>query len=65
MRVTTNFQKYISIFSNKIIKLLSKAPIENISIVNIAQSTANFRDIQGRVTYTEGFAPVRYFISFP
>ena len=30
------------------------------SIVHIAQSTANFRGVQGRVTYAEGFVPVRY-----
>ena len=44
---------------------VKKTNIENMSIVHIAQSTANFRGIQGRVTYAEGFAPVRYFINFP
>ena len=38
---------------------------ENMSIVHFAQSTANFRGIQGRVTYAEGFAPVRYFVDYP
>jgi hypothetical protein len=32
------------------------------SIVDIAQSAANFRGIQGRVTYAEGFVPLRHFI---
>ena len=41
---------------------VEKTNIENMSIVHIAQSMANFRGIQGRVTYAEGFVPVRYFL---
>ncbi len=29
------------------------------SIVHIAQSTANFSDVKGCVTYAEGFVPVK------
>ena len=43
---------------------VEKTNIENMSIVDIAQSAANFRGIQGRVTYAEGFVPGRYFITF-
>jgi len=32
------------------------------SILDIARSAANFRGIQGRVTYAEGFVPLRHFI---
>ncbi len=39
-----------------------KTNIQNMSILDIARSAANFRGIQGRVTYAEGFAPLRYFI---
>ena len=41
---------------------VQRTNIESMTIVNIAQSAANFRGIQGRVTYAEGFAPVRYFM---
>ena len=41
---------------------VEKTNIEKMSIVHIAQSMANFRGIQGRVTYAEGFVPVRYFL---
>jgi LmbE family N-acetylglucosaminyl deacetylase len=39
-----------------------KTNIQSMSIVDIAQSAANFRGIQGRVTYAEGFVPLRHFI---
>jgi hypothetical protein len=32
------------------------------SILDISRSMANFRGIQGRVTYAEGFMALRYFI---
>ncbi len=41
-----------------------KTNIENMNIVDISRSVAHFRGIQGRVTYAEGFTPVRYFIDF-
>ena len=43
---------------------VQKTNIENMSIIDISRSAANFRGIQGRVTYAEGFVPVRYFIDF-
>lgn len=36
--------------------------IQNLSILDIARSAANFRGIQGRVTYAEGFVALRYFV---
>ncbi|MFH1569500.1 MAG: PIG-L deacetylase family protein [Gemmatimonadota bacterium] len=39
-----------------------KTNLEAMTIIDIARSAANFRGIQGRVTYAEGFAPVRYFM---
>ena len=39
-----------------------KTNIQAMTIVDIAQSAANFRGIQGRVTYAEGFVPLRHFI---
>ncbi len=39
-----------------------KTNIEDLSIVDIAQSLANFRGIQGRVKYAEGFVSQRLFI---
>ena len=41
---------------------MSRTNIESMTIVDIAQSAANFRGIQGRVTYAEGFVPVRHFL---
>jgi LmbE family N-acetylglucosaminyl deacetylase len=41
---------------------VEKTNIQAMSIVDIAQSVANFRGIQGRVTYAEGFVPLRHFI---
>lgn len=43
---------------------VEKTNIENMSIVDIARSAANFRGIQGRVTFAEGFVPLRYFVDF-
>ena len=42
----------------------SKTNIESMTIVDIAQSAANFRGIQGRVTYAEGFVAMRHFMLF-
>lgn len=39
-----------------------KTNIQNMSILDISRSMANFRGIQGRVTYAEGFVALRYFI---
>ncbi|MFH1569315.1 MAG: PIG-L deacetylase family protein [Gemmatimonadota bacterium] len=36
--------------------------IGSMTIIDIAQSAATFRGIQGRVTHAEGFAPLRYFM---
>lgn len=41
---------------------VAKTNIDTMSILDIARSAANFRGIQGRVTYAEGFVPGRYFI---
>ena len=41
---------------------VSKTNIQAMTIVDIAQSAAHFRGIQGRVTYAEGFVPLRHFI---
>ena len=41
---------------------ISRTNIEQMNIVDIAQSAAHFRGIQGRVTHAEGFVPVRYFM---
>jgi LmbE family N-acetylglucosaminyl deacetylase len=40
-----------------------KTNIEDLSITQIARSSANFRGIQGRVKYAEGFTPLRLFIN--
>ena len=40
-----------------------KTNIEDLSIVEIAKSSANFRGIQGRVKYAEGFISLRLFIN--
>ena len=42
-----------------------KTNIQNMSILDISRSMANFRGIQGRVTYAEGFVALRYFVAFP
>jgi LmbE family N-acetylglucosaminyl deacetylase len=41
---------------------ISRTNIEQMNIVDISQSVAHFRGIQGRVTHAEGFVPVRYFM---
>jgi LmbE family N-acetylglucosaminyl deacetylase len=40
-----------------------KTNIEDLSIVEVARSTANFRGIQGRVKYAEAFHSLRLFIN--
>lgn len=40
-----------------------KTNIEDLSIVDLARSSAHFRGIQGRVRNAEAFAPVRLFIN--
>ena len=40
-----------------------KTNIEDLSIIEIARSSANFRGIQGRVKFAEGFCPLRLFIN--
>jgi len=42
---------------------VTKTNIEDLSIVEIAKSSANFRGIQGRVKYGEAFSPLRLFIN--
>jgi LmbE family N-acetylglucosaminyl deacetylase len=42
---------------------VSKTNIEDLSITEIARSNANFRGIQGRVKYAEGFSAQRLFIN--
>ena len=40
-----------------------KTNIENLSIVEVARSSANFRGIQGRVKFAEAFYSLRLFIN--
>ena len=40
-----------------------KTNIEDMSIIELARSSANFRGIQGRVKYAEGFSALRLFIN--
>lgn len=42
---------------------IQKTHIQDLSIVDIAQSAAHFRGIQGRVRNAEGFIPLRLFIN--
>lgn len=42
---------------------VTKTNIEDLSIVEIARSSANFRGIQGRVKYGEAYSPLRLFIN--
>jgi len=42
---------------------MEKTNIEDMSIVELARSTANFRGIQGRVKYAEAFTSLRLFIN--
>jgi len=41
---------------------ISKTNINGTSIIDLASSTAQFRGIQARVTYAEGFVPLRVFL---
>jgi LmbE family N-acetylglucosaminyl deacetylase len=40
-----------------------KTNIEDLSIIEVARSSANFRGIQGRVKYAEAFHSLRLFIN--
>lgn len=40
-----------------------KTNIEGVTIVDMIRSAANFRGIQGRVKYAEGFIPLRLFLN--
>ena len=42
---------------------LGKTHIEDLNITALARSAANFRGIQARVRYAEGFVPLRLFIN--
>lgn len=42
---------------------IDKTNIEDLSIVEIAKASANFRGIKGRVKNAEGFVPLRLFIN--
>ena len=42
---------------------IEKTNIEDMSIVELARSTANFRGIQGRVKFAEAFSSLRLFIN--
>lgn len=42
---------------------VQKTNIEDVSIIDIAYSSANFRGIQGRVKYAEAFCALRLFIN--
>ena len=42
---------------------VTKTNIKDLTIVEIARSSANFRGIQGRVKYGEAFSPLRLFIN--
>ena len=42
---------------------IEKTNIQDVSIVEIARSCANFRGIQGRVKYAEAFSALRLFIN--
>ncbi len=42
---------------------MTKTNIEDLSIIEIARSSANFRGIQGRVKYAEAFHALRLFIN--
>jgi LmbE family N-acetylglucosaminyl deacetylase len=47
---------------SQVSKLYNKR-IEDLTIVESARSCANFRGVQSRVKYAEGFAPLRLFIN--
>jgi hypothetical protein len=40
-----------------------KTNIEDMYIIELAQASATFRGIQGRVKFAEAFAPLRLFIN--
>ncbi len=42
---------------------VSKTNIENLTIIEVAKSAANFRGIQGKVRYAEAFQSLRLFIN--
>lgn len=42
---------------------ITKTNIENLTIIEVARSTANFRGTQGRVKYAEAFSSLRLFIN--
>lgn len=42
---------------------VARTNIQDLSIVEIARSSANFRGIQGRVKFAEAFVPLRLFIN--
>ncbi len=42
---------------------VTKTNVEDLTIVELAHSSANFRGIQGRVKYAEGFQALRLFIN--
>lgn len=42
---------------------INKTNIADLNILDIARSNANFRGVQGRVTYAEAFQPLRLFIN--
>lgn len=42
---------------------IGKTGVEELSILNLAQATAHFRGVQGRVRNAEGFVPLRLFIN--
>lgn len=42
---------------------VTKTNIENLTIMEVARSTANFRGTQGRVKYAEAFSSLRLFIN--
>jgi len=48
---------------NAHISQVSKTNIENLSVIEIAESAAHFRGIQGRVSLAEAFHSLRLFIN--
>ena len=44
-------------------QFLMRASLDDLSIVELAYSSANFRGIQGRVKYAEAFHSLRLFIN--
>ncbi len=58
---TTLTQKVKALLAHR--SQVEKTNIENVSIIEIAHSCANFRGIQGRVQYAEAFFALRLFIS--